>query len=147
MVTPLATFNTPTRLLPLIVTPDALDPSMASGVATLVKSNGEVRLIVCGVANVLLEKTMVLGALPGLAGLTFTLMLAQATAAVIVPTSGPRVVVVTRYDELASNAPMLGLAPASRPAVPRRGPRWSVIGMVGPEMTVLPGVDRGATCS
>ena len=36
--------------------------------------------------------------------------------------------VVTRYDELASKAPMSGALPASSPAVPRRAPRWSVMG-------------------
>ena len=97
----------------------------------LLKTNGAVRLIVCGVENTVVEKTMVLAALPGLAGLTFTLTLAHATAVVIVPTSGPTDVVVTRYDELASYAPMSGLAPASRPAVPRRAPRWSVVGPSG----------------
>ena len=102
-VTPLLTTSTPTRLLPLIVNPDVEDPSIASGVAmVLLKTNGAIRLIVVGVENTLDEKTTVLAALPGLAGLTFTLTLAQFTAVVIVPTSGPREVVVTRYDELAS---------------------------------------------
>ena len=62
-----------------------------------------------------------------LAGLTLTLTSAQETAVSIVPTSSPPAVVVTRYDELSSKAPISGRVPASSPAArePPRAGRWS----------------------
>ena len=89
-------------------------------------------VIVWGVLKVpLVSKTIVLGAVglgERLAGLLLVLTLAQPTAVRRVPTSLESAAVVTRYDELASKAPMSSASPAFRPAGPRIAPRWSVAG-------------------
>ncbi len=82
-----------------------------------------------------------------LAELTLTLTLAQETAVSIVPTSGPPAVVVTRYDELSSKAPISGTVPASSPAGPRTAPRWSVVGIVWPLIEAIPASMAGLPAS
>ena len=129
-VTPDSTVKTlksvPSALLRATVRLATPVPAIDSGVAVLLSSRVPcVSVIVCGVAKVpAVSKMTVLGAGEAtLAGLALVLTFAQPTAARRVPTSVVSAVLVTRYEELASYAPMSTVVPAFRPAGPRRAPR------------------------
>ena len=118
-VTPLLTSKTPTWLPPLTVTFEAPGPVITTGTLVLVRLS-DPRLVesvmVWGWAKTPLVSNRIVSGVAGL-GLRFallllTLLLAQFTAERSVPTSLESAADVTRYDELASNAPMSGAVPA-----------------------------------
>ncbi len=101
----------------------------------------KVSVIVCGVAKTscrVEHHGVGGGGLLRFSGLSFELSFVQLTAARSVPTSVESTVVFTKYDELASYAPISTVEPAFSPPGPRNAPRWSTVGVDTPGIVVEP---------